>query len=313
MKSHDDDFDGSLPRSLRTAVMDIRNASPSPKAVAVFLERLADNGPPSVAERPAPMNPERGFKTVQGFQEGAVGKRRHVLRVAGIIFALSLLILSGQLSFDQNVHAAPGLARVVNAVRHFDTMSFTQIDDAERTNAAGQQIQFKRKALVKLSAPSHRRTEYADGAIDVIDIRTGKALCLLANKSARLTDIPPLDENVIESFLTLAGISPTVKHGYRVTSSRSLDASIVNGHEAIGFEHCLSGIRENEGAGARAIVRVDQATNLPVYIEISFSHSLHPGISKTLVLKDFEFGTEFSSSLFELRVPDGYSLLEEGR
>jgi len=114
-------------------------------------------------------------------------------------------------------------------------------------------------------------------------------------------------ETMSEEYMKENQVSPTgmIKEfmSYEYTK---LDKKKIDGVEAEGIEVNESGFYGFESTVGR--LWIDIETNLPVRMEIE---GIRGATESTVITYDFNWDTELDQSIFQLNIPDDYTLLEQ--
>jgi outer membrane lipoprotein-sorting protein len=159
-------------------------------------------------------------------------------------------------------------------------------------------------------SPSHERMEFtfqgSDGVL-ITDGEKGKILTLdLAGKTAMFLDVknvPAGQQSPFgKTFIAFRQMATDVLND-KAGKVQRLGSRTIDGKQAEGFQTAYGGIQVK--------IWVDPATAIPVRLEESSISSAGP-VGHT-VMSDFQVNVDMDESLFNLDVPEGYSLQQPAK
>jgi outer membrane lipoprotein-sorting protein len=276
-----------------------------PRAVAAMRQSPAPDGPaPELVSRTlAALSREKRRPRPAFFERISHMAWTSKVSVALAMAASVVVVYLGLLTTAGNSLAFADVVSVLNKVRSAKWKTTT-----ESTLANNQTV--KSTGTGMFLSPSHERMEFtfqgSDGVL-ITDGEKGKILTLdPAGKTAMFLDVenvPAGQESPFgRTFLAFRQLASDVLNDQAGKVQR-LGSQTIDGKHAEGFQTAHGGVQVK--------IWVDPDTAIPVRVEQSSISSVGP--QAHTVMSDFQVNVDMDESLFNLDVPQGYSLQQPAK
>jgi outer membrane lipoprotein-sorting protein len=223
-----------------------------------------------------------------------LGERRRlafrIARYSGAVAAVMLLAIAAAWFFSIDRSAGMVFAQVLENAKKAESWSYL----------AGGKINDKPLATFRQYVAGDRlRIQYESGGSNVVDLRQKKGLILDPKRKAALEY--PIDEK------TAADLKNRMSQLFKLLEgkdARRVGTERVNGHKVVTYQVNVQETAAGLWAypGAINTVLVDLETKLPVRVEIKWP------CGDFILYDEFTWNEQFSPDLFQLRVPQGYTV-----